>query len=79
MDPSRRSWTFLHRSLPDRPEVGVEGTVPEPLYGLTHIAQLYEMADKGVKQGPYPVRGEAAGLSFHKRRLDGLMCDEDFV
>lgn len=60
MDESKRSWTFKRHTLEDRPDIGIAGTVPEPVYGLSYIRELYERhntkhaPDQEVKP-PFPV------------------------
>lgn len=55
MDPKRKSWTFTPKPLEDRPEVGIPGTVPEPLHGAPDLRALYEKSE-GPMDGPYVVR-----------------------
>lgn len=55
MDPTRKSWTFSPKPLEDRPEVGIPGTVPEPLHGAPDLRALYEKSE-GPMDGPYVVR-----------------------
>lgn len=55
MDENRRSWTFRERTYPDKPDLGIAGTVPEPVYGLTDLRELYEKHAKGPVEPPFPV------------------------
>ncbi|PWN91707.1 glutathione S-transferase [Acaromyces ingoldii] len=54
MDPKRKSWTFSPKPLEDRPEVGIPGTVPEPLHGAPDLRALYEKSEGSI-DGPYVV------------------------
>lgn len=61
MNDSRRSWSFKKVVYPDRPHLGIPGTVPEPLYNLQDLRELYEKHSKGAEvEPPFPVRSSSA-------------------